>query len=374
MRIAVNTRFLLKGKLEGIGWYTYEVMKRMVHDHPEDEFFFLFDRPFDEKFIFGPNVQGIVVSPPARHPVLWYWWFEISVPRVLKKIKADVFFSPDGYCSLKSRVPTLMTMHDLAYLHYPGQVDSLTQRYYRHFVPKFLNRAEKVATVSDYVKNDIAQNLQIPSDKIFMAYNGAREEFQPVEEEIKQTVRTQYSDGKEYFLYYGALHPRKNILNLIRAFEKFKSNNSSTTKLILIGRMAWQTSEIEHRIKNSPVAADLKHIHYLDSSLPLLVASAKAVVYVSLFEGFGLPVLEAMKCGVPVITSNVTSMPEVAGDAAICVDPTDISEIEKAMEKVETDQNKASQLVQKGLNRSTFFSWDLTAKAIYNELRLLVKF
>lgn len=374
MRIAVNTRFLLKGKLEGIGWYTYEILKRMVDAHPEDDFFFLFDRPYDQKFVFAANVTGIVVPPPARHPVLWYLWFEVAIPRILKKIKADVFFSPDGYCSLRSKVPTLMTMHDLAYLHYPEQVDSLTERYYRYFVPRFLNRAEKVATVSDYVKNDIIKSLQIPADKIFRAYNGARDEFKPLVEDSKQLIRNQYSDGKEYFLYYGALHPRKNIVNLINAFERFKSINNTSTKLLLIGRMAWQTSEIENRIKNSPFAADIKHINYLDTSLPLLVASAKAVVYISLFEGFGLPVLEAMKCGVPVITSDVTSMPEVAGDAAICVDPQDVNEIVKALEKLETDKHIATILVQKGHDRSTFFSWDLTAEAIYRSIRLLVKF
>lgn len=374
MRIAVNTRFLLKGKLEGIGWYTYEILKRMVDAHPEDDFFFLFDRPYDQKFVFAANVTGIVVPPPARHPVLWYLWFEVAIPRILKKIKADVFFSPDGYCSLRSKVPTLMTMHDLAYLHYPEQVDSLTERYYRYFVPRFLNRAEKVATVSDYVKNDIIKSLQIPADKIFRAYNGARDEFKPLVEDSKQLIRNQYSDGKEYFLYYGALHPRKNIVNLINAFERFKSINNTSTKLLLIGRMAWQTSEIENRIKNSPFAADIKHINYLDTSLPLLVASAKAVVYISLFEGFGLPVLEAMKCGVPVITSDVTSMPEVAGDAAICVDPQDVNEIVNALEKVEKDKHIATILVQKGLDRSTFFSWDLTAEAIYRSIQLLVKF
>lgn len=374
MRIAVNTRFLLKGKLEGIGWYTYEILKRMVDAHPEDDFFFLFDRPYDQKFVFAANVTGIVVSPPARHPVLWYLWFEVAIPRILKKVKADVFFSPDGYCSLRSKVPTLMTMHDLAYLHYPEQIDSLTERYYRYFVPRFLNRAEKVATVSDYVKNDIIKSLQIPADKIFRAYNGARDEFKPLVEDTKKLIRNQYSDGKEYFLYYGALHPRKNIVNLINAFERFKSINNTSTKLLLIGRMAWQTSEIENRIKNSPFAADIKHINYLDTSLPLLVASAKAVVYISLFEGFGLPVLEAMKCGVPVITSNVTSMPEVAGDAAICVDPQDVNDIVKALEKFETDKNIATILVQKGHDRSTFFSWDLTAEAIYRSIRLLVKF
>lgn len=373
MRIAVNTRLLLKGKLEGIGWYTYEVLKHMVETHPDDEFIFLFDRPFDEKFLFGKNVTGIVVPPPARHPVLWYVWFEWSLPPILKKLKADVFLSPDGYCSLKSKVPVLMTMHDLAYLHFPNQVAWLTQKYYERYVPKFLKRAEKVAVVSDYVKNDIVSNLGIPAQKIFRAYNGVRQEFQPINNSEKEKTQNQYTSGKEYFLYYGAIHPRKNILNLIAAFEQYKSNNGGHKTLLLAGRMAWKTSEIENKIKQSPFSSDIYHVDYLGDELPRVVASAFGVVYVSMFEGFGLPVAEAMKCGVPVITSNVTSMPEVAGDAAICVNPHDVTEIANALCRLDQDNDLVRELSGKGIVQANKFDWKICSDQIYKELRQLVE-
>lgn len=371
MRIAVNTRFLLKGKLEGIGWYTYEIMKNMVEKHPDDEFFFLFDRPFDEKFLFEKNVTGIIVPPPARHPVLWYIWFEHTIPSVIKNLNADVFFSPDGYCSLKSDIPVLMTMHDLAYLHFPDQVAKLTQLYYKRFVPKFLKRANRIAVVSDFVKNDISKNLGIPENKIFRAYNGVRDEFVPINKEQKLSIRNKYSAGQEYFLYYGAIHPRKNILNLIAAFEKFKKSTGSSKKLLLAGRMAWKTSEIERKIKSSAYTGDIHHIDYLGAELPDVVAASFAVVYVSLFEGFGLPVAEAMQCSVPVITANVTSMPEVAGDAAICVDPANIDAIARAMSSLEYQQGLVKNLVIKGNERAKLFNWANASDTIYHELRNL---
>ena len=118
MRIAVNTRLLLKGKLEGIGWFTYESFKLIVRSHPEHEFFFIFDRKFDKEFIFSDNVTPIVVGPPARHPILHFIWYEISIPRILKKIKPDIFISPDSYLSLSSKYPDLIVIHDLNFEHF----------------------------------------------------------------------------------------------------------------------------------------------------------------------------------------------------------------------------------------------------------------
>ena len=117
MRIAVNTRFLIKCKMEGLGWHNYELCKALVKAHPEDEFLFLFDRPFDRSFIFADNVKGYIIPPPARHPLLWYAWFELSLPVFFGFYRPDVFLSPDSYCSLSARVPTLMITHDIAHIH-----------------------------------------------------------------------------------------------------------------------------------------------------------------------------------------------------------------------------------------------------------------
>src|SRR5690606_7224010 len=117
MRIAVNTRLLLKGKLEGIGWFTYQTLERIVKQHPEHEFIFFFDRPYDRSFVFASNVTPVVLSPQARHPVLFYLWFELGIPRLLRKYKADLFLSPDGFSSLSTKVPTCLVIHDLAFEH-----------------------------------------------------------------------------------------------------------------------------------------------------------------------------------------------------------------------------------------------------------------
>ena len=135
MKIAVNTRFLLTGRLEGIGGFTAEITRRLVEQQPAHQFYFLFDRPFDPAFIYGPTVEPLIVGPPARHPLLWYWWFERSLPTVLKKIKADVLLSPDGFVSLRSKVPTVMVTHDLAFEQYAKHVPLLVRKYYRHYMP-----------------------------------------------------------------------------------------------------------------------------------------------------------------------------------------------------------------------------------------------
>jgi len=187
-----------------------------------------------------------------------------------------------------------------------------------------------------------------------------------------QQVRQEYSKGTPYFLYYGAIHPRKNVVRIIQAFERFKQKQSSHIRLLLVGRLAWQTDEVSQILKQSKYATDITHIDYLSEDLPKIVASAYAVVYTSLFEGFGLPVLEAMQSGVPVITSDVSSLPEVAGDAGLCVNPLEISQISDAMKKLVEDKNLYKSLQEKGIERSKQFNWADTAERIYGELKGIV--
>ncbi len=129
MRIAVNTRFLLSHKMEGFGWFTYEVVKRLVQNHPEHEFIFFFDRKYDSKYIFGDNVTPVILSPQARHPILFKIWFNYSVTKALKKYKADIFFSPDGYLSLKTEIKQISVIHDLNFEHYPQDLPSWPRKY-----------------------------------------------------------------------------------------------------------------------------------------------------------------------------------------------------------------------------------------------------
>lgn len=359
MRIAINTRFLLKNQLEGIGRFTYEVSRRLVERYPDDEFIFLFDRPFDPEFITHDNIKAVVISPPARHPLLWYLWFEYAVPYALQKNKVDVFISMDAYCSLRTKVPTLMVTHDIAHVHYPDQVSFLTRSYYRYFSELFLKKADQVVTVSHFCKKDIIQHYGIEVSKISVACNGIKPHFQPINENEKQTIRTKWSGGQAYFFYIGAIHPRKNIDRLIEGFEYFKSQSKSATKLLIAGRFAWQTSDIKKAYDKAVFKEDIHFLGYVsDEDLPSLIGAALALTYVSLFEGFGVPIIEAMQAEVPVICSNVSSMPEVGGEAAILVDPKSTANIAAAMLSVREKQTLRQSMIEKGIVHCQQFTWE----------------
>jgi len=365
-RIAVNTRFLIKNKLEGIGLFTCEALKYITQSHPDIEFYFLFDRPFDSEFIFAQNVKPVVLFPPARHPFLWYWWFEISVAGWLAENKPDLFLSPDGYCCLKTAVPQVMVIHDLAFEHFSDHVYGLTHRYYKYFTPRFAQKASRIATVSEYSKSDIARLYQIDTGKIDVVYNGAKEVYRPVSDHIKNEVKATYAINCNYFLYVGSIHPRKNIKNLLLAFEQFKSETSSDFKLLLVGRKAWDFEDVDVAYSKMKFRDDVKFLGHLPpADLGNIVASAYALVYVSLFEGFGIPLIEAMSCNVPVITSNTTSMPEVAGDAALLVNPLSVSDISLAMKKLAEDGQLRDSLIAKGKIQLQKFSWELTGEKLW---------
>ncbi|MEL7021769.1 MAG: glycosyltransferase family 1 protein [Bacteroidota bacterium] len=369
MKIVVNTRFLLKNKLEGVGWFTYETLIRLVRNYPEHEFIFLFDRPCDPSFIFATNVKPLVLFPPARHPFLWYIWFEIAVKNALKRLQPDVFLSMDGYCVLQTKIPTVMVAHDVAYLHYAEQVPFWVRKYYQYYVPRFLSTASRIVTVSAYTKSDIVRHYNLSSDKIAVACNGCRNHFVPLTQPSKQHIRDKYTDGQPYFFYLGAMHPRKNIARLLHAFAQFKQKTQSPIKLMLGGRLAWDTSDVKQAYDQHPYKNDIILLGYVDDKLlPSLLGAAMALTYVSLFEGFGIPILEAMQCEVPVLTSNVSSMPEVSGDAALLVDPTSVSAIANGMTKLAADEELRAQLIRAGQQQRNLFTWERAADVIYNNL------
>lgn len=367
MRIAVNTRLLLKDKLEGIGWFTHQTLERIVRQHPEHEFIFFFDRPYDPMFVFAPNVTPVVVGPQARHAVLFYLWFEWRLPALLKKYKADLFLSPDGFSSLSTKVPTCLVIHDLAFEHYPEHFKLSHKLYWRHYSPLFAKHAQRIATVSTYSKEDISKQYKISADKIDVVYNGAHKEYRPLSWEEKEATKTKYADGCEYFVFAGALHPRKNIVNLLKAFITFKKKQRSNMKLVIVGRLAWKYEEVAEMRENMPFKEDVKWVGYMGvEELSKVMGAAYALVYASLFEGFGIPILEAYQCNVPAIVSNTSSMPEVAGDAALLVDPTDADDIANKMQLIYKDETLRAKLIANIPEQVKKFNWELSAKRLWD--------
>ena len=369
MRIGVNTRLFLQNKLDGIGWFGVETMKRITRNHPEHEFFFFFDRKPDKEFIFSSNIKPVVLIPQARHPLLWYLFFEHSITYALKKYKIDLFLSPDGWISLQTKVPTLTVIHDLNFEHYPNFLAKSHQAYMRRYFHKFAQHATRIATVSEFSKHDIKETYNISPSKIDVVYNGSHANYHPYSEDIKIATREKYTDGKPYFIFIGTILMRKNLANLFRAFDNFKTTDTKGIKLVIVGSKKWWKGEIEDTYNAMKHKNDVVFMGRISPEiLGQMLSSALALTYVSFFEGFGIPILESFYAETPVITSKTTSMPEVAGDAALLVDPFSINEIVAAMNRVAGDENLRKDLVEKGKIQRNNFSWDLTAKKLWSSI------
>ena len=373
MRIAVNTRLLLKNKLEGIGWFTYESLKRIVISHPEHEFFFIFDRKYDKEFIFAPNVKPIVIGPQARHPFLFYLWFEFSIPYILKKIKADIFLSPDAYCSLKTKTKTLIVIHDLNFEHFPENMPWLVRKYYKYFTPRFARKADRIATVSEFSKADIVEQYGISHNKIDVVYNGANDKFKPVSDEIKILIKQKYTDSQDFFVFIGALNPRKNLVNLFKAFDIYRGQSNTMAKLVVVGEKMWWTGKIKDTYEQMKYKDEVVFTGRLEpEELYKVIGAAIAVAYISIFEGFGIPIVEAWYAETAVITSNVTAMPEIAGDAAMITDPFIPQDIANAMKSITFDGELRQSLINKGILRRKKFSWERTSENLWSSIEKTV--
>lgn len=366
MKIAVNTRLLIPGKLDGIGRFADETLRIITTNHPEHEFIFYFDRKPDEQFIYNNNIKPVVLQPPARHPFLFLAWFEVSLPLHFRQSKPDVFLSPDGFLSLTTKVKSVGVIHDLNFEHFPEDIPFMVRKYYSNMFPQFARKASRIATVSEYSKSDIANTYHIDPSTIDVVYNGAGNIFKPLQLTDKEATRQKFSHGNDYFFFIGTLHPRKNLVNLFKAFDQFKQTDTKRIKLVLAGARMWWTDEIRLAYEGLEHPDDVIFTgRVTDNELAALMASALALTYVSYFEGFGIPILEAFHCDTPVITSNVTSMPEVAGNAAVLIDPFSITSISDAMQKVASDATFREKLIVEGRKQREQFSWERTAEKLW---------
>ncbi len=364
--IGINARNILGSKMEGFGNYSYELVKRITVNHPEQAFVLFFDRPVDSKFVFSSNVKTVVLFPPTRHPFLWILWFEWSLKRALKKHQIDLLWSPDGFCSLSSSVPQIATIHDLNFEHYPKDLPWLVSSYFRTFFPKFARKAKHILTVSNFSKKDIVDTYGIPNNKISVVYNGISDEFSELSTDEINETRHQFANGNPYFLFVGSLHPRKNIKRLVEAYAEFSLTNSEID-LVIVGNAMWKQEEFHLTSETKQRIHFLGHLSTKD--LSRVTGAAFALSYVPYFEGFGIPLIEAMRCGVPIISANTSCLPEIAGDAAIYCDPFSTMDITEKMRNLAEDVALQTSLSKNSLVRSNQFSWDFAANQVWEVLK-----
>ena len=353
--------------LEGLGWYTYEIVRNWLEHHPEVRWTLIFDRPCDLLAEF--QVERAVLPPKTSHTPSIAFWNEGPLSRWLQKNKPDIYFSPDGFIPLRISTKCIVVVHDLAPLVFPQFMRWRDYIYYRIFQKRMIRRANLVFTVSEFSKKEITRCTGKESNKIIVAYNGLHSGFQ--QSNTVETDLSSFGITAPFFMYYGSVHPRKNVYGLIKSFELYRQIGGMA-QLVISGRRAWMSKEIDSLIAGSEFSQDIVWLSYMQGAvLKSILKKSLGLIYISHYEGFGLPVLEAMATGVPVITSSDSAMAEVGGDAVITCSAVDHEGVANWMVKVESDQELQYKLKRFGMEKAKHYSYFQSSEKILKLLKEL---
>ncbi len=347
----------------GLGRYA-ESLARALHPLAPEEMALFFNRESGVEPLSGLEAQ------PTRTVALGYKpWRMIVLAAQGAGLGFDRFF-PDARLFHATEhllppfrhLPTVLTVHDLIFRHLPQHHKRLNRWYLNLAMPLYVRRATHLIAVSEATRRDLMAAYGVPAEKITVIYEAADPRFGPRDALEQQTIRANYGLPPAYFLYLGTIEPRKNLLRLLRAWEPLYLAGEAPP-LVIVGKRGWLSEPFFEAVERSPAREGLILTGYvLDDDLPALIAAATAFVFPSLYEGFGLPPLEAMACGTPVLCSDRSSLPEVVGDAALLFDPTDEEAIRAAMRRLLRDAALREALRRKGLEQAARFSWRRTAE------------
>ncbi len=363
MKIAIDIR-TAGGERTGKGWYTFHLVQELLKLDKKNQYLLYSSKVIDDFNQFKNATMRIAEG----RSFIWHY----NVSRDLQKENVDIFFAPSSFiipAILPGKIKTIVTVHDLVAFLFPSNHNKKATLIEKLFLKRAVKNAAKVLTVSQNTKRDLLEKFELPDNKIEVVPCAAGDEFIPLEKSSLINFQRQTNLPKDFFLAVGTLEPRKNYVNLIRAFALF-TEKFPHYHLVIVGGKGWNYEEINEEILNNYLSKKIHMLGYISSpSLVKLYNCAKALVFPSLYEGFGIPPLEAMKSGCPVIASNTSSLPEVVGDSAILVNPESHLEISDAMVYLATNPHKAQELSQKGLTQAKKFSWNNSAKLLLKVIK-----
>ncbi|MHB1389958.1 MAG: glycosyltransferase family 4 protein [Thermoleophilia bacterium] len=366
MRIGVDLSVIQSTK-SGVDWYTHRLMEEMIELLAPDEELFLFSNRecgFEQRVADHPRVTVVRSNFRYQEP-----WRQLILPVLLRRYQIDVCFFTNFVLAILGTCPMVLTIHDLSFRLFPRTHSLRNVIWTRSLVPISTRRSSRIISVSNNTKLDLVRVMNISGEKVEVVYEGAPDEFNPEPLPDDGEALNHYGIIAPYILFVGTLEPRKNLNVLIRAFDRMTKTRPDL-HLVLAGRRGWMAQAIFDELERRDLLGRVHITGYVkEKYLPALYRQAVAFVYPSLYEGFGLPPLEAMSSGTPVIVSRSSSLPEVVGDAGIYVNPLDAGELAAAMESVVADPELAASLKQKGLARAAEFSWVKAAEKTMEILR-----
>ncbi|MEK6693452.1 MAG: glycosyltransferase family 1 protein [Nitrospirota bacterium] len=376
MRIGFDVRPMVS-EGTGVGSYALNLIKNIASLDSNNNYT-LFSNSFKDRISLESlhlplNFKLKDYRVPNR--ILRGLWNYFSYPPIESFIgDVDIFHSPHSIPIPARKAKLIVTIHDLYFLKYPDMVGRDVREDHRRLSINYLIKVRKIITVSDNSKKDIIELLDVSPEKVTVIYEGVDDIFRVVNEETTlENVRERYRLPHEFILFIGTISPRKNPRGLIESISILRKRGLKDLSLIMIGPEGFKADEVLRLIYERNLEDSVRHIGYVPYEDMLYVYNMSSLlVYPSLYEGFGLPPLEAMACGVPVIASNTSSMPEILGDAALLVDPYNSGEIADSIEKILHDESLRNSLIEKGLKKASSYSWEDTAKKVlkvYEEIK-----
>lgn len=366
MRIGIDCSSLLSIKT-GIGYYTHNLVKNLLKIDTKNQYVLFFNsyskKLKDREFFDKPNVKIKKWSIPG--PLMLKGWKYLNFPPMdLFTGKVDVFHSPSGYIAPLMRGKKVLTLHDIYFAKHPENTALLGGKYLAETLPKKLPLVDFIITDSLFTKKEIIAEYNVDPSKIKVIYPGVSKDFKKIDDEKKlEAVRNEYCLPRDFILCVSTLEPRKNIEGLILAYKRLKDIINKPPSLLIVGDKGWQYEEIFNMVNSLSLSNDVIFTGYVsDEILPIIYNLALFLVYPSFYEGFGLPVVEAMACGLPVITSNTSSLKEIASGVAEMVDPNNYMDMAALMKKMILSNKLRESLSHKSLTYIRNFSWESCAK------------
>ncbi|MCB0645033.1 MAG: glycosyltransferase family 4 protein [Saprospiraceae bacterium] len=366
-RIAINLWILRNKKYDGIGYYSIKTTQELLRNHPDHHFLLLLPTNYIEDFFDFPNASSYKIFPPLRHAVLYWIWTELFLPIFFLFIKVDKIYAPDGFISPLVMAPQYPVIYDLNFVRYPEGLKWWNRTFYNTYIKKYANRAKKIITISEFSKKEI-EEIYKPKPPIEIVYCST------VLKEV-EVVSGDQKDKNPYFFFIGSLIPRKNLSRLIVAFDKFRSRINEDVELKIAGNISWDAEALQDTMKSVNHPQAIKILGRVSEADKLqLTRQAVALCFPSIYEGFGMPILEGFECNTPVITSNVSSMPEIGDNAALYIDPFSVDSIADALLKMYKNENGLrEQLISNGKERLKDFSWEKSGQELSRILELRPK-
>ena len=364
MRIGLDG-YPLAEPLTGVGHYTLELARALARNFPRDEFELVSQKPFNPAAIGEIQHESIpnLRLTEAKSSTLRGHWWSVGLPMYARRAGFDLFHGTNFEVPLWKRRRTVLTIHDLSTMLYPETHRASAVRRARVRLPLAAKIAGAIITPTEAVRQEVCARLKAKPGKVTAIHEAPRRTFGPMTKEETVAIRKRLRVEEEFLLFVGTLEPRKNLLTTLRAFEEVINRTSARPQLVIAGGAGWLIDETLALINLASLKDRILLTGYLhDEDLRALYSACRAFVYPSLYEGFGLPPLEAMACGAPVIASRISALQETLGDAAILVEPLDVQTLSRTINEVLKDERRRAAMREAGIKHAEKFSWDEAAR------------